>query len=163
MGMIANFLRVSESELNDYLKDSSLLEDNIYNEEENSNLTDIDKSWGGILFLLTGQGLEELEHPLSRILFSGELIDEDQDLGYSPAHYLTVLEVKEIYDEISKITPEELRGRYDAEKMEQLGIYPNIWDDNEESVDYLLDNYNDVLEVYSEAVKNNQAIITFIN
>lgn len=161
--MIANFLRVSESELNDYLKDSSLLEDNIYSDEENSNLTDIDKSWGGILFLLTGQGLEELEHPLSRILFSGELIDEDQDLGYGPAHYLTVLEVKEIYDEISKITPEELRRRYDAEKMEQLGIYPNIWDDNEESVDYLLDNYNDVLEVYSEAVKNNQAIITFIN
>lgn len=161
--MIANFLRVSESELNDYLKDSSLLEDNIYSDEENSNLTDIDKSWGGILFLLTGQGLEELEHPLSRILFSGELIDEDQDLGYGPAHYLTVLEVKEIYNEISKITLEELRERYDAEKMEQLGIYPNIWDDNEESVDYLLDSYNDVLEVYSEAVKNNQAIITFIN
>lgn len=163
MGMIANFLRVSESELNDYLKDSSLLEDNIYNDEENSNLTDIDKSWGGILFLLTGQGVEELEHPLTRILFSGELIDEDQDLGYGPAHYLTVLEVKEIYNEISKITPEELRERYDAEKMEQLGIYPNIWDDNEESVDYLLDSYNDVLEVYSEAVKNNQAIIAFIN
>lgn len=163
MGMIANFLRVSESELNDYLKDSSLLEGNIYSDEENSNLTDIDKSWGGILFLLTGQGLEELVHPLSRILFSGELIDEDQDLGYGPAHYLTVLEVKEIYNEISKITLEELRGRYDAEKMEQLGIYPNIWDDNEESVDYLLDSYNDVLEVYSEAVKNNQAIITFIN
>lgn len=161
--MIANFLRVSESELNDYLKDSSLLEDNIYSDEENSNLTDIDKSWGGVLFLLTGRGLEELEHPLSRILFSGELIDEDQDLGYGPAHYLTVLEVKEIYNEISKITPEELRGRYDAEKMEQLDIYPNIWDDNEESLGYLLDSYNDVLEVYSEAVKNNQAIITFIN
>lgn len=163
MGMIANFLRVSESELNDYLKDSSLLADNIYSDEENTNLTDIDKSWGGILFLLTGQGLEELDHPLSRILFSGELIDEDQDLGYGPAHYLTVLEVKEIYNEISQITPEELRGRYDAEKMEELGIYPNIWDDNEESLDYLLDSYNDVLEVYSEAVKNNQAIITFIN
>lgn len=161
--MIANFLRVSESELNDYLKDSSLLEDNIYSDEENSNLTDIDKSWGGILFLLTGQGLEELEHPLTRILFSGELIDEDQDLGYGPAHYLTVLEVKEIYNEISQITPEELRGRYDAEKMEELGIYPNIWDDDQESLNYLLDSYNDVLEVYSEAVKNNQAIITFIN
>lgn len=163
MGMIANFLRVSESELNDYLKDSSLLADNIYSDEENSNLADIDKSWGGILFLLTGQGLEELEHPLSRILFSGELIDEDQDLGYGPAHYLTVLEVKEIYNEISKISTEELRTRYDAEKMEELGIYPNVWDDNEESLDYLLDSYKDVLKVYSEAVKNNQAIITFIN
>lgn len=163
MGMIANFLRVSESELNDYLKDSSLLEDNIYSDEENSNLTDIDKSWGGILFLLTGQGLEELDHPLSRILFSGELIDEDQDLGYGPAHYLTVLEVKEIYNEISQITPEELRGCYDAGKMEELGIYPNIWDDDQESLNYLLDSYNDVLEVYSEAAKNNQAIITFIN
>lgn len=163
MGMIANFLRVSESELNDYLKDSSLLADNIYSDEENTNLTDIDKSWGGILFLLTGQGLEELDHPLSRILFSGELIDEDQDLGYGPAHYLTVLEVKEIYNEISQITPEELRGRYDAGKMEELGIYPNIWDDDQESLNYLLDSYNDVLEVYSEAAKNNQAIITFIN
>ena len=46
MSMIGNLLRVSKTELEDYLNDSSLLEDNIYNEEddENLNLINIDKA-----------------------------------------------------------------------------------------------------------------------
>ena len=34
--------------------------------------------------------------PLAKIFFSGQLVDENQNLGYGPAHYLTRYQVKEL-------------------------------------------------------------------
>lgn len=167
MSMIGNFLRATKTELEEYLKDSSLLESSIYNEEtddENPNLTDIDKSWDGILFLLTGQNVANTEHPLAKILFSGQLIDEDQDLGYGPAHYLTPDQVKDLNNQISKITIEALKEKYDPEKMEELEVYPAIWKrEGDDAFDYLSGYFKIVQQVYSDAAKNGEAVITFIN
>lgn len=164
MSMTGNLLRVTKAELEEYLKDSSLLEERIYEEsdEEDPNLVDIDKSWEGILFLLTGQNLETCDHPLGRVLFSGQIINEDQDLGYGPGQYLTSEQVKELNEEISKISADELSKKYDAGKMTELDIYPNSWK-NENEVNYLTDYFKAIQEVYAEASKNDEAIITFIN
>lgn len=163
MGMIGNFLRVTNTELEKYLEDSSLLEEKIYNEDsEDSALNDIDKSWEGILFLLTGQNLETLTHPLGQVLFSGQCIDEDQDLGYGPGQYLTPAQVKEIDSALSKITVEELTKNYDPKRMTELEVYPDIWE-HEDALNYLLKYFEVVQEIYSIATKNNEAIITFIN
>ncbi len=61
--MIGNLLRVTEKELNDILKDSSILEDRVYGEEleDDPDLLEIDKAWEGILYLITGKSLEEAE------------------------------------------------------------------------------------------------------
>lgn len=164
MSMIGNLLRITNAELETYLEDSSLLEDRIYNEdsEEDSALIDIDKSWAGILFLLTGQNLETLSHPMGRVLFSGQSIDEDQDLGYGPGQYLTPEQVKEVDTELSKITVMELTKKFDPKRMTELGIYPNCWEE-EGMWDYLLVYFKEVQVTYSTAAKNNEAIITFIN
>ena len=167
MSMIGNFLRTTETELEEYLKDSSLLESSIYNEETddgNPNLTDIDKSWDGILFLLTGQNVANTEHPLAKILFSGQLIDEDQDLGYGPAHYLTPDQVKDLNSQISTITIAALKEKYDPERMEELEVYPVIWKrEGDDAFIYLSEYFKIVQQVYSDAAKNGEAIITFIN
>lgn len=163
MGMIANFLKVTNTELETYIKDSTLLEERIYeNEEEDPMLTDIDKSWEGILFLLTGQNLEKLDHPMGRVLFSGNVIDEDQDLGYGPGHYSTPAQVKEIDKLLAAITTEELTKKFDPQQMTELKIYPDIWNE-EESLDYLLDYFKNIREVYATAAKNDEAVITFLN
>jgi len=165
MSMVGNLLRVSKTELEDYLNDSSLLEDNIYNEEddENLNLINIDKAWDGIIFLLTGQNfMGAASHPLSKILFSSQQIDEEQDLGYGPAHYLTPEQVKELNEQISKISETELAAKYDAKKMAELEVYPGIWDDTN-ALNYLSDYFKDVQKIYAEAAENNEAIITFLN
>ena len=53
MSMIGNLLRVSNAELESYLENSSLLENRIYeNDDEDSNLIDIDKAWNAILFFI---------------------------------------------------------------------------------------------------------------
>jgi len=162
--MIGNLLRVTKTELEEYLKDSSLLENRIYPEDdvEDPNLVDIDKSWDGIIFLLTGQNFDNSIHPLAKVFFSGQIVDEEQDLGYGPGQYLTPEQVKELNEEISKISIEELSKKYDAKKMTELKVYPNIWE-NEDEVNYLTEYFQTIQEVYAEASKNDEAIITFIN
>jgi len=166
MSMIGNLLRVTKAELDDYLKDSSLLESSIYDEEtddENPNLVDIDKSWDGIVFLLTGQGIANADHPLLRVLFSGQIIDEDQDLGYGPAQYLTPEQVADLNSQIAKITVADLKQKYDPKKMTELEVYPTIWEEGDEAFDYLSGYFTIVQQVYSEATKNGEGIITFLN
>lgn len=162
MSMIGNLLRVTPAELEAYRKDSTQLENRIYADAENPNLVDIDKAWDGIMFLLTGQNLENLDHPLAGVLFSGQLVDEDQDLGYGPAHYVTPEQVQELHAAISVITTDELRRKFDAKKMAELEIYPNVWE-HEDTPDYLIEYFETIQEVYATAAQNGEAVITFIN
>ncbi|MEG0852186.1 MAG: YfbM family protein [Flavobacterium sp.] len=169
MGMIGNLLRVTKAELESYLEDSSLLEDKIYNDEvnddepENEKFVDIDKTWDGIIFLLTGQSLDTTESHLARILFSGQIIDEEQDLGLGPAHYLTPDEVVELNNEISTITVADLKQKFNPEKMTELQIYPTIWGEGDDAFEYLADGFSSVQNIFANAAKNSEAIITFIN
>lgn len=164
MSMIGNLLRVTKSELGDYLKDSSLLEEKIYDDEtENENLVDIDKSWDGIIFLLTGQGFATAEHNLVRVLFSGQIIDEEQDLGYGPAHYLTPEQVIELNNEISTITIDDLKQKFNPKKMTELDVYPPIWKEGNDAFDYVVDGFLTLQNVFADASKNREAIITFLN
>jgi hypothetical protein len=164
MSMIGNLLRVKNTELEEYLKDSSLLENRIYSDEvEDPNLLDIDKSWEGIVFLLTGQCLAEADHPLVTVLFSGQLVDENQDLGYGPAHYLRPNQVVDLNNQIATITTAELKQRYDAAKMTELGVYPEIWEEDDEAFNYLSGYFASVQQLYNEAARNQDAIITFVS
>lgn len=163
MSMIGNLLRVTKSELEDYLEDSSLLEGKIYDEAAHENLFDIDKSWDGIIFLLTGQSLANAQHNLVRVLFSGQIIDEEQDLGYGPAHYLTAEQVVELNNEISVITIADLKEKFNPQKMIELEVYPTIWDEGDDAFDYVVDGFLTVQNVFANATKNGEAIITFLN
>lgn len=165
MSMVGNLLRVSENELEAYIKDSKALENRIYNEEDSKdpNLVDIEKAWAGILYLLTNQNIDELDHPLASVFFSGQLIDEDQDLGYGPANYLSPKQVSDLNSQISKISTEDLKKNFDSKKMTELEIYPTIWDEGEDAFEYLSEYFKVLQRVYSEATKNDEAIITFIN
>ncbi len=165
MGMIANLFRVNNETLQNYLADSSLLEERIYDEaiEDDTDFLDLDKSWDGIIFLLTGQSILGIEDEIQTVFFSGQLIDEEQDLGYGPAHYLIPKEVKQINEQIKTISAEELRIKYNPKQMEELEIYPEVWDDDEETINYLLDNFELVQHFYAEAAEKDMAIISFLN
>src|SRR6186713_2486231 len=110
MSMIGYLLRVSFNEFEAYLNDSSLLESKIDTamENEDPNLIDIDKSWDGINFLLTGDIVGGSDHPLGKVLFSLQYIDENQDLGYGPGNYVSPLQVKELNEEISKLSFDDI-------------------------------------------------------
>jgi Domain of unknown function (DUF1877) len=165
MSMIGYLLRISSNELKKYQENSDLLESRIDVSLENDdpNMIDIDKSWDGINFLLTGNIVGDSDHPLEKVLFSMQYIDENQDLGYGPANFLYPDQVKELNDTISKISVNELSTKYDSKKMTELELYPTgLWQDNG-VVNYLTDNFKTVQEFYALAVKENQAIITFLS
>jgi hypothetical protein len=167
MGMIGNLLRVTPKDLQLILKDSSLLEAKIYSEdgEALNNLLDLDKSWEGIFYLITGHGIAEVEDakpPLSWTLFSGQIVDEGQDLGYGPAHYIDMDQVKQLNKELDKITTDQLKLKYNGKEMMEAGIYPEVWDESE-SLDYIMDYFQQLKEFYKAADKDNMAVITFIN
>jgi hypothetical protein len=166
MGMVLNFLRVTEDELNEILENSSLLDGILYdeNDEPAPTLTDIDKSWESVLFVLTGQNLETLDHPLGAALFSGQVVDADQDMGYGPAHYLTPDQVQIINEQLSVISAEEVKARYDPARMTELSIYPGVWDKGDDQVfEYLLEWFLEVKQVYATAAAEKQAVITFLS
>ncbi|NRD19475.1 DUF1877 family protein [Winogradskyella eckloniae] len=119
MGMIGTVIRVSEEELNTFLKDSKALENKIYADESYAEdwFLDLDKSWDGINYILIGEiigGLENEPNKLQRALFSFQIIDEEQDLGYGPAQYLNPNQVKETYSELENITDESLKNKIKA-------------------------------------------------
>jgi len=164
MGMTVTFLRVSKDELKEYLENSELLEKRAFNDDiyEDDNFLDIGKSWDGISFLLTGSGAGAASGELSKIIFSEQFIDEEQDMGYGPAHYVNFDEVKSLNDKISKMRVEELREKFDAGKMTRLGIYPNVWERGEEEFSYLIEYFKKLQAFYKKAANENQAIISMI-
>lgn len=164
--MILTLLRVDDETLNNFFEDSSLLEERLYNDDAHNDkdILDLDKSWDGIVFLLTGESsLSDSENELARIFFSGNIIDGDQDLGYGPAHFHTSEEVSKIYNLISVILSETLKANYDAQKMEELEVYPSVWGESDEEVDYLIGYFNQLKAFYEEASNQNMAIISIMS
>ncbi|SFO88665.1 protein of unknown function [Chitinophaga sp. YR627] len=162
MSMTVKLLRVTQAEFEAYQKNSSLLGNRFYSDSEtDSALIYLDKSWEGILFLLTGQGLKKNRHPMLKVFFSEQNVDDNMDLGYGPAEYLTAEEVKQLYAELSKITEEELTARFDPARMTELHIYPEIWDE-EGILHYLLAFFNELLGFYRQAAANDQIVISGI-
>jgi hypothetical protein len=164
MSMIGNLLRVSAAELQTYRADSAQLENRLYQDTgRDSALVDIEKTWDGIIFLLTGQALADTTHPLARVLFSGQLIDEAQDLGYGPAHYLTPAEVAALQPQLAAVTVADLKQRFDPARMTALGIYPNIWEEGDDAFDYVAEGFATLQQLYAEAAARGQGMITFIS
>jgi hypothetical protein len=167
MGMIGNVIRVSQEELNGFLNNSETLENKIYADEiyEAEWFLDLDKSWDGINYILTGEiigGLQNEPNELQRALFSFQIIDEGQDLGYGPAQYLNPNQVKETYSELEKITDDVLKSKINGSEMNEIGIYPEIWTESE-SHEFLIDSFKEFKEFYKKASENSEAIITYLN
>lgn len=168
MSMIGMFVRVAESELQNYISDSLLFENLIDDEafDENPNVCDIDKTWDAISFLLTGYGPSDLSNakpPLSWTIFGSNVLNENQDLGYGPANYLTADQVILLNSELSKISSKDLEANYDASKMNELGLYPNSWEKLQDEMDYIGNHFESLKKFYATAAINGQAVICYLS
>ncbi|MGH1335869.1 MAG: YfbM family protein [Aureispira sp.] len=163
--MILSLMRVPASNLKNYLEDSAELEKDLYANHEATSpikLIDLDKSWDGIFYLLNGEGIAGAGEGVSRLLLSGELVDEEQDLGYGPAHYVTPEEVKKYYSELASWTEEDMAERFDSEDMQAKDLYPNTaWD--EQDLEYVSLNFGLLQQFYKAAEAEGQAVITMIS
>ena len=165
MSMIMNLLRISKQELESYIDKPDLF---LENRVDDAYSMDIDKAWGGILYLLTGKAFasgspEDEVDSLNRIFFSAQFFDEDMDVGYGPAHYLTPEQVAGIHRKIASLTEADLKAHYDPEAMsEEEELYPSLdWD--EEDFEYLYSHFQELQSFFATAVSRGEAIVTFLS
>ena len=163
--MIMYLLRISKQELESYIDKPDLF---LENRVDDAYSMDIDKAWGGILYLLTGKAFasgspEDEVDSLNRIFFSAQLFDEDMDVGYGPAHYLTPEQVAGINHKIASLTEADLKSHYDPEAMnKEEKLYPSL-DWNEKIFDYLYFHFQALQSFFATAASRGEAIVTYLS
>lgn len=144
MGMICTLTPIPAGCVADVSEDPSLV-DSDYGDVA----VDLDKAWHGIHFLLTGSDYDG-EEPLSLAIMGGE------ELGGDGARLLSCEQVQAV----AAVLPMEevLRSRFDPQRMTDLEIYPKIWDEGDEALDYLISYYTPMAELFREAAGRGDSI-----
>jgi uncharacterized protein DUF1877 len=165
MSMIGNYRRVTPDELKMLIRQPSLIADFLYPPDGSGpppdRYLDIDKAWDAINFLLTGSS-EPGAPPLGNVVLGGTCLG-DVDVGYGPARYLTAIEVGEVARALRSVSEADLQGRLDLEKMREAGVYPGVWEDREEELEYLHYHYPPLVEFFIAAAQLGDAMILYIN
>lgn len=139
MGMYGVFRPVASTEIESVLDEDS----DDPQPFEGDDVVSVEKMWGALHFLFTGTAFEVVGGPLGRAILGGAEIGED--IGYGPARVLTAEEVHEVASALRSASFDELWKRFDAQKMNALQIYPQVWDEDEADLRGELEGYFDAL------------------
>ncbi|MGG1554980.1 YfbM family protein [Paenibacillus ferrarius] len=160
MGMIGYLKQISTESLEGVIAGNVNIVEVIYSNEIESNSLDIDKAWHAIHFLLNESAWEG-QHPFFNVILGGTKLGDD--LGYGPARYLTSEEVKEVALSLSSLSENEIRNRFNPEKMKESDIYPSIEWSEQDDLEYVFSYYKEVKKYYLEASENNSAMLLYIS
>jgi hypothetical protein len=117
----------------------------------------LDKTWHAIHYLLTGS-IEETEGVLASAIFGGRVLGDEE----SQARLLMPDEVADLSHALIAIPPEELLRRYNADELNDAGVYFNSWSASNEDTDYVRDYYRSMIEFYRTAARDSKAVIILI-
>ena len=164
MGMVASFVAVSPGTLQRLRSEEDSIEEFLYPDDGDSSpptSIDIDKSWHGIHYLLTGQA-EGGEGPVALAVFGGE--EFGPEVGYGPARFLLPEQVAQIAGALSKIEASELAKRFNPKDMTAKDIYLTpMWErDGNEALDYVLEYYQQLPDFYRDAASRGDAVIQWL-
>ncbi|GGX86194.1 DUF1877 family protein [Massilia dura] len=157
MSMIGRFLAVPQSELDALRAAPGKITELLFDTRYDDALR-VEKAWHGIHYLLTGT-VAAGKWPLANVIFGRTPIGEE-DLGYGPALGTDAADVPAISAALEAITDTELRARFDPDSMDE--IYPNIWDEGDEALDYLIEHLQNLRGFYRDAAANAHAVITWL-
>ena len=124
---------------------------------------DLDKAWHGVHFLLSGSAAEG-SAPLDFLVVGGHEVG-DEDVGYGPGRVFRAAEVAAIHRALRGLSESDLQRRFDPARMTKLGIYPAVWDREEEREDneaFLLDAFGELKQFIQSAVERKVGILITI-
>jgi hypothetical protein len=123
---------------------------------------EVDKSWNGIHYLLTGLA-EGGSGPLSLTVLGGAELGGD--LGYGPARFLMPAQVVEVASALSSTPQSVLAGRFEPKAMARAGVYPQaMWvRDGAGALEYVLGHYARLVEFYARAAKSGSAVVLWLS
>jgi len=162
MSMIGNFRAADDQTIDRLLADPNLISDFLYSDAEPTadDGIDCDKSWAGIHYLLTGDAWGG-KAPLNFIL-AGTPIG-NVDVGYGPARAHRSSELSAISAALAPIDTAELSKRFDPAAMEAQDIYPGIWDEGDEALEYLTSYYEELKRYIANAVEKRRGLLVWIS
>ena len=170
MSMILNLIRVPASLGEDLLQNPEGIYAILEPEEDSDgavvsgdDMIDLDKSWHALHFLFTGTAWEG-ELPGSFLVLGGTEVG-DLDVGYGPARYFDVPTTAQIDLFLQSLDEAMLKSLFDQEKMLDLDIYPEIWD--EDNVDEVWEYVGEYLTILRDFVRataaSGKALLVFCN
>lgn len=124
---------------------------------------DLEKSWHGIHYLLTGSAWEG-DPPLDFLVDGGRPVGRI-DPEHGPVRAFRAKEARAIYESMSGLSPYELRKRFNARDMAAKEIYPDIWTRSvleEDSLRYLMDNLDKLRAFLRQTVEAQLGILVFL-
>lgn len=166
MSMNGNFRALPDEELDTLRTDPSRVEQLLYasyfgGSSNGHDELEIDKAWHGIHFLLTGSAWEA-GLPLGFIVAGGEEVGDD--LGYGPARALRSEDVLKIDGALDPLTTDELRRRFDANRMTELEIYPFGWShDPDGELEYLLEFYTELRAFVRRTAERGHGLLVYLS
>lgn len=122
---------------------------------------DLDKSWDGILWLISEERRErefmlvDASLPETQALMPTERLD-GTDVAYAtPKAVLAITTALDAFDE------ETLREHFKPKAMKSADVYPNIWD-QPESFDYLASSFEQLRDMYRKAAEAGDYVLVKI-
>jgi len=179
MGMVQEYYRVSEKEIQALAKVKDFKSRNLVFEQAVENIY-LDKSWEFLHYLLTKKKYpaehiaSKLMYPNSFALESSFTEEESERISETgtPAErdqywkeveldtmYLSPEEVEEISNYLQTVKMDELISKCDFDKVNELEIYPGVWNDDEDSKKYIKDNYDMLFSFLVGAAKEKNYVI----
>ena len=119
----------------------------------------LDKEWHGVHYLLCGE-VEGSDTVLGRAVMGGSILGDDDEgfSGYGAARCFTAREVAEVSQALGGPgVDQEAATRFDAPRMNELGIYPGFRPSDAEPLMAALRRLRDF---YADAAGKGMAIVT---
>jgi hypothetical protein len=162
MSMIGYFLAIKPERAEELVRDpasvTSFLAEAIEEQDElGADFLDVDKSWQGIHFLLTGAVVGG-DAPLAWAVCAPTAIGDD--VGYGPARVLMPSEVVEVSKALAPITADKMKRRCNWDVMNERQIYPRGWKIGDEA--YIAENFTQLKKLYESAARRRMAIVQWI-
>lgn len=148
VGMVWEGRAVTAAEAAELKDDPAAFWDLIERESDPPAAVDLDKAWHGIHWLLTGE-VDRGDGPLAAAIMGGQEFGEDN--GYGPPRLLSPSGVTAVASALGSVDLEDLRARYGAAAMSAAGLYPEIWEDEDNFDDYLAPNLELLKQLYEHA------------
>ena len=129
---------------------------------------DLDKAWEPLHFLLTGSNAAGGAEPACYLARGGEdLAGDPDDNGYSSIRALTPEQVASFDRHLGSLTLEELRRRFDVDKMTELRIYPRPRrstgsNDSDEMREQLIEAFEELRAFVRETAASGAGAIAYL-
>ncbi len=129
--------------------------------DDDDKLCDIDKSWDGIHFLLTGDHVEDSsrDNLLTVFIFGFKDLCEGEFISIIDSD-----KVKHVAEIVNKIDISKCVDKVNFDRFKDAGIYPDIWypEEIEINKEYLATNFESLKKFYNQMADEGLGIVVSI-